>query len=337
MPPSQTREEELKYYHEISEPIDEATFAHHNSLIKPIRLLNADPNRDYAPLVQFIRRILVHLTVSSKYCTGTIGSYTMMLWIMRRTPKGKVAMQSLYPNSGDEVLSYVLPYIRETPPAIVLEDRTPPECSWGSWRNNEIVISRELVTTYLNLEKSKATLDSDDERCLVFLQTIILVTFLHELTHTLMNRIFMGRLGSFFECGDNVRDIGEHLERSLFTDSVLYVEWLRADFEDPNPKFQVKKIRSICSQPVETGEGFHSVLVEDLRTMLDSIDRSELFSPVFLLQDAKPSDIISADSEHIRLRITPEYSLPVLNQWAMPLPVTEIGPDSIIIEPACGR
>ncbi|KAK0444193.1 uncharacterized protein EV420DRAFT_1648882 [Desarmillaria tabescens] len=80
--------------------------------------------------------------------------------------------------------------------------------------------------TYLDLEKNKPALDSDDDRSLVFLQTIILVTLLHELTHTLMNKIFSGHLDSFFKSGDILRDIVEH-ERSLFVGSVLCVEWLQ--------------------------------------------------------------------------------------------------------------
>ena len=86
---SETRIGRLAYYQDAV-PIDEATRAHHDSLIGPVRLVNVDSDRDYFPYVQLIRRILVHLTVSAQYSTGTISSCTMMISILRRTRKGKV-------------------------------------------------------------------------------------------------------------------------------------------------------------------------------------------------------------------------------------------------------
>ncbi|KAK0458194.1 uncharacterized protein EV420DRAFT_384623 [Desarmillaria tabescens] len=148
----EARTERLESHRKDAVPIDEATRAHHDSLIGPVRLLNVDPDRDYLPFVQFIRRILVHLTVSSRTAWGTIGSYTCTLMFMRRTNLGKDVWDKLYPNSGIELLPFILAYIRDSPPAITLEERSPPESSWGSWHDNEIVISRELVAAYLDLE-----------------------------------------------------------------------------------------------------------------------------------------------------------------------------------------
>ncbi len=63
---------------------------------------------------------------------------------------GKDVWDDLYPNSGIDLLPFILSYIRDS--SIVLENQTPPESSWGSWHDNEIVISHELVMAYLDLE-----------------------------------------------------------------------------------------------------------------------------------------------------------------------------------------
>ncbi|PBK88580.1 hypothetical protein ARMGADRAFT_1084537 [Armillaria gallica] len=149
---SETRTKRLASYHRDAVPIDEETRTHHDSLIGPVHLLNVGLNRDYLPFVQFIRRILVHLTVSSRSGWGTIGSYECTLMFMRRTAMGKDVWDDLYPNSGIDLLPFILSYIQDSPPAIVLEERSPPKSFWGSWRDNEIVISCELVAAYLDLE-----------------------------------------------------------------------------------------------------------------------------------------------------------------------------------------
>ncbi|PBK71145.1 hypothetical protein ARMSODRAFT_65177 [Armillaria solidipes] len=102
MPPEvvyhpRTREKELESYFGASEPVDEATRAHHDALIGPVRLVNVDSDRDYSSFVQLIRRILVHLTVSARYSTWTIGSDTMIVSILRRTRKGKVVWKGSVP------------------------------------------------------------------------------------------------------------------------------------------------------------------------------------------------------------------------------------------------
>ncbi|PBK71128.1 hypothetical protein ARMSODRAFT_1002984 [Armillaria solidipes] len=334
---SETRAKRLASYHRDAVPIDENTRAHHDSLIGPVHLLNTDPDHDYFPLVQFIRRILVHLTVSSRSGWGTIGSYECTLMFMRRTNMGKDVWDDLYPNSGIDLLPFILSYIRDSPPAIVLEERTPPESSWGSWHDNEIMISRELVAAYLDLEKIKSSegvLDPDDERSLVFLQTIILVTFLHELTHTLMKNLFRSRLGSLLDYGGIFCDVGEYTEKTIFNGPLLYVEWLRADFEG-----SALRVKNICShRSTHPKEEFYNVSMEDLKTMLDSIDRSELYNPVYPVDvPISDPDVASADEKYVRIRITSEY------EWQPPTTVTavsifpELGPDSILVERAPDR
>ncbi len=98
------------------------------------------------------------------------------------------------------------------------------------------------LTVFQKIESSKGVLDPDDERSLVFLQTIILVIFLHELTHTLMKNLFRGRLGSLLDYGGIFCDVGEYTEKSIFDGPLLYVEWLRADFED-----SALRVKNICS------------------------------------------------------------------------------------------
>ncbi len=127
------------------------------------------------------------------------------------------------------------------------------------------------VSSHLpSLAKSvRGVLDPDDERSLVFLQTIILVTF-----------PACGASGCF-----------------------------------------------LCPSAME-----------DLRTMLDSIDRSELYNPVYPVDmPISDPDIASADEKYIRIRITSEY------EWQPPTTVTavsifpELGPDSILVERAPDR
>ncbi|PBK79196.1 hypothetical protein ARMGADRAFT_1104633 [Armillaria gallica] len=311
---SETRAKRLASYHRDAVPIDEETRAHHDSLIGLVRLSNTDPDRDYLPFVQFIRRILVHLTVSSRSGWRTIGSYECTLMFMRRTAMGKDVWDDLYLNSGSELLPFILSYIRDSPPAIVLEERTPSESSWGSWHDNKIVISHELVAAYLDLEKIKSSEgvpDPDDECSLVFLQTIILVTFLHELIHTLMKNLFRGRLGSLLDYGGIFGDVGEYTEKSIFDGPLLYVEWLRADFED-----SALRVKNICSHW--------------------STHPKEEFYNVFDAPISDP-DIASADEKYIRIGITSEY------ERLAPTTVTavsifpELGPDSVLVERAPDR
>ncbi len=95
---------------------------------------------------------------------------------------------------------------------------------------------------FQKIKSSEGVLDPDDEHSIVFLQTIILFTFLHGLTHTLTKNLFRDRLGSLLDYGGIFCDVGEYTEKMIFDGPLLYVEWLRADFED-----SALRVKNICS------------------------------------------------------------------------------------------
>ncbi|PBK65215.1 hypothetical protein ARMSODRAFT_978616 [Armillaria solidipes] len=113
----------------------------------------------------------------------------------------KDVWNDLYPNSRIELLPFILSArdrVGETNP------------SWSSLHDNV----RELVAAYLDLEMTNVPL----------LQTIVLVTFLHELTYTLTKKLFRGRLGSLLDYPGILCDVGEYLEKIIFDGPLLYTK-----------------------------------------------------------------------------------------------------------------
>ncbi|KAK0227476.1 hypothetical protein EDD85DRAFT_151876 [Armillaria nabsnona] len=147
-----------------------------------------------------------------------------------------------------------------------------------------------------------------------------------------MKNLFRGRLGSLLDYGGIFCDVGEYTKKMIFDGPLLYVEWLRADFEDS--ALRVKKIQNICShRSIHPKEEFYNVSMEDLRTMLDSIDRSELYNPVYPADvPISDPDVASVNEKYARIRITSEYERPAPTTVTALSIFPELSPDSILVE-----
>lgn len=381
----EARKAKLDRFYEDSPRIDDHTKTNNYSLLGIIHLflndkaneVTKDPKFD--PFLQFIKRILVHLSSSSdQLLPGTTVIFaTLAQDIANLTEAGRRAWRVSHPHyrSGDSMMPYIVSYIRHSPPAIVLVDtedyeeacRATKAYSWefvrkGADENNEMFFSRQLVTAYIELaEKAKADnplSDSAPSDQLVVLQSVIMVAFLHELTHTITKSFFKRSItpvmhGRRFQAG-------EDLEQILFN-GIMHVEWLRLDFDDRD--LRMKRIYKLYimhaivpsqdqeSNPTnseQTPAGktcFYQLEIEDLRVMLDSLDRIMIYSPAYVPDEdgIADRDAGRADGSCIRMRVTPheigeiKYFEPDLTSTFPPYRIVGLGPDSILVFSAKDR
>ncbi|KAK0472748.1 hypothetical protein IW261DRAFT_730529 [Armillaria novae-zelandiae] len=264
----EARKAKLDRFYEDSPRIDDQTKMNNRSLLGIIHLFLDDTANEvtedpkFAPFLQFIKRILVHLLSSSDQpLAGTTAIFaTLAQDLATLTEAGRRAWRVSHPHSrpGDSMVPYIVSYIRHSPPAIVLVDtedheeprRATKAYSWGFVRkgadeNNEMLFSRRLVTAYIELaEKVKADNPLSDPACpsdqLVIIQSVIMVAFLHELTHTITKSLFNGLITSVMR--GQRGEAGEDLEQILFG-GLMCVEWLRRDFD--NRDLRMKRIQKL--------------------------------------------------------------------------------------------
>lgn len=185
----------------------------------------ASTQEDHQFFVQFVWHILIHLSVATLHLGSTAEAYEVVMMAIRQTDGGIDAFQETQ-HAPVEIMTLICDYIRHHSPAIVLVDtqehkdspsRTSEKHTWGfvgkddACLKNEIFISEELVNAYIRLQvcaifqssfilslqmsfkRAKSgglSLDSKDETVLVFIQKVILATFLHELVDSLTRWIF---------------------------------------------------------------------------------------------------------------------------------------------------
>ncbi|KAK0217182.1 hypothetical protein IW262DRAFT_175680 [Armillaria fumosa] len=170
----EARKAKLDRFYEDSPRIDDHTKANNHSLLGIIHLFLDDKANEvtndpkFDPFLQFIKRILVHLMSSSdQLLPGTTVIFaTLAQDIANLTEAGRWAWRESHPHSrpGDSMVSYIVSYIRHSPPAIVLVDTEDHEESHqatkayssgfvrkGADKNNEMLFSRQLVTAYIEL------------------------------------------------------------------------------------------------------------------------------------------------------------------------------------------
>ncbi|KAK0436584.1 hypothetical protein EV421DRAFT_1980125 [Armillaria borealis] len=305
-------------------PIDEETRAYHNSLIKPVRLFIEEPSgqersevstqEDYQFFVQFVRRILIHLSVATLHLGSTAGAYEVVMMAIRQTDRGIDAFQKTQ-HAPVEIMTLVRSYIRHHPPAIVLVDtqehkdcpsHTSEEFIWGfvgkddACSKNEIFISEELVNAYIRLQRAKSgglPLDPKDETVLVFIQIVILATFLHELVYSLTRWIFgpLITVTKFWMC-----ESGEGIERFVFG-GTLCADWKWQDFDSHPPRVEMierlclrtrdKDVSSPSSEHIKDSQfAYHELGLEDLKRTLKSLDDYKIHYPAYTLDKNGLSD-----------------------------------------------
>ncbi|SJL12429.1 uncharacterized protein ARMOST_15856 [Armillaria ostoyae] len=373
----EARKSKLDRFYEQSLRIDDQTKTNNHSLLGNVRLclddkaneVTEDPKFD--PFLQFVKRILVHLMSSSdrSWAGSAVIFGTMVLNIATLTDAGRRAWIDAHPQSRpqDSMVPYIVSYIQHSPPAIVLvdtEDYEENPCretkgySSGSVRkgadeNNEMFFSRELVTAYIDLvEKVKAGNPLSDQ--LVIVQSVIMIAFLHELAHTITKSLF--RRPVALDLDGQQGEVGDALEQVMFG-GIMCVEWLRRDFEDRD--LRMKRIQNLYIMRIEAEQSnsskleqpirkscFYKLEIEDLRVMLDSLDRIEIYSPAYVpdQNDIADRNAGCADGKsYIRLRVTPHGIKPLeayLKSTSLSSPpsrVAGLGSDSIIVFSAKDR
>ncbi|KAK0458195.1 uncharacterized protein EV420DRAFT_384717 [Desarmillaria tabescens] len=193
------RKAKIEEYYRDNALVDEAARIQHNDDIAEFSLFLDDKrnditkNPDFRPFIRFIRRILVHVAASADQGSGTMGCYASVITRMARSNKGKEIWRTRWNDMALHPTPQILSYIQKSPPAIILGDTQRKRrahierYAWGyvDKENDvkEMFISRELVMAYIELEKSNACDVNAD--ALVVLKTVILVVFIHELTHAL--------------------------------------------------------------------------------------------------------------------------------------------------------
>ncbi|PBK71507.1 hypothetical protein ARMSODRAFT_1071482 [Armillaria solidipes] len=322
-------------------PIDEETRAYHNSLIKPVRLFIEEPSgqersevstqEDYHFFVQFVRRILIHLSVATLHLGSTAGAYEVVMMAIKQTDRGIDAFQKTQ-HAPVEIMTLVRSYIRDHPPAIVLVDtqehkdcpsHTSEKFTWGfvgkddACSKNEIFISEELVNAYIRLQRAKSgglLLDPKDETVLIFIQIVILATFLHELVYSLTRWIF----GSLITVTMLTCESGEGIERFVFG-GTLCADWKWQDFDSRPPR--VETIERLClrtrdkddsspsSEHIKDSQfAYHELGLEDLKRTIKSLDDYKIHYPAYTLDKNGLSDpdIGAADNSHVRQPVVNE-------------------------------
>ncbi|PBK81754.1 hypothetical protein ARMGADRAFT_773920 [Armillaria gallica] len=210
--------------------------------------------------------------------------------------------------------------------------------------------SRELVTAYIDLaEEVKAGNPPSDQ--LVIVQSVIMIAFLHELAHTIMKSLFRRPITP--DMNGLLGEAGDALERAIF-DGIMCVEWLRRDFEDRD--LRMKRIQNLYIMRIEAERSnsskweqptrktcFYKLEIEDLRVILDSLDRIEIYSPAYVPDQngIADRDAGRADGKsYIRLRVTAHgiKSLETgLKSSSPPSRIVGLSLDSILVYPAKDR
>ncbi|KAK0236628.1 hypothetical protein EDD85DRAFT_1006354 [Armillaria nabsnona] len=329
-------------------PIDEETRSYHNSLIMPVRLFIEKPSRqkrsevstqeDYQFFVQFVRRILIHLSVATLHLGSTAGAYEVVMMAIRQTDRGIDAFQETQ-HAPVEIMTLICDYIRYHPPAIVLVDtqehkdsssRTSEKQTRGfvgkddACLKNEIFISEELVNAYIRLQRAKSgglPLDPKDETVLVFIQIVILAMFLHELVYSLTRWIFGSLITvTMFQTYEGKRcESGDSIERLVFG-GTLCADWKRQDFQDSRPsrvemierlclRTRDKDISNLSSEHIKDSQfAYHELGLEDLKRTLKSLDDYKIHYPAYTLDrnGLSDPDIGAADNHHVRQPIVNE-------------------------------
>ncbi|KAK0458151.1 uncharacterized protein EV420DRAFT_382176 [Desarmillaria tabescens] len=378
----EARKSKLERFYEKSLFIDDKTKHNNHALLGTVRLYLEDKanevteDPEFAPFLQFVKQILVHLMSGSQSWVGTVVNFGYVVRTIAASDVGRQAWIDSHPESqGPEDLTpYIVSYIRDSPPAIVLVDTQEHESrnrrhaikeySWGfvckgvdDREDNEMFFSRELVAAYIDLEKAKADSPSSDQ--LTIVQSVIMIAFLHELTHTITKSLFRGLITPDMNGGQQ-GEAGEALERLIFG-GIMCVEWLRRDFE--NRDLRMKRIQNLYIMRVlpnldqeaqqdssnewmpraPTGKTcFYKLEIKDLKIMLDSLDRIQIYSPAYVPDqngiadcDAGPAD----GKSYVRLRVMSEArTLEVdLKSASPPSKVVGLGLDSIIAFPTKDR